>query len=154
MQAVWKVSTGHTTGAFGSLPDEDLHPYRADFPRGNESDLQTSGVLPRLDSTLPHRLDTPPKPIATTALSSSSAAARRLGRTLLLLPRHHRAYALSSSSSPATAAALSSIATARRLAVLFSIATTSDHGEEELQPRIDDNLRQLVVGVEGSYLIT
>ena len=115
----WKVFSGHSTGAFGSLPNEDLQPDRAGFPRGNKPDLRTPGIVPRIDST-------PPLPITTAALTSSSAVARRLGRALLLLPRCHCAYVLSSAPLPPTAVALSfSAATAGRLAVLVSIATTS-----------------------------
>ena len=120
-QAAWKVFTGHSTGAFGSLPNEDLQPDRAGFPRGNKPDLRTPGIVPR-----PRIDSTPPLPITTAALSSSSAAARRLGRALLLLPHRHRAYVLSSAPLPPTAVALSfSAATAGCLAVLVSIATTS-----------------------------
>ena len=118
-QAAWKVFTGHSTGAFGSLPNEDHQPDRAGFPRGNKPDLRTPGIVPRIDST-------PPLPITTAALTSSSAVARRLGRALLLLPRRHCAYMLSSGPLLPTAVALSfSAATAGRLAVLVSIATTS-----------------------------
>ena len=91
-QAAWKVFTGHSTGAFGSLPNEDLQPDRAGFPRGNKPDLRTPGIVPRIDST-------PPLPITTAALTSSSAVARHLGRALLLLPRRHYAYVLSSAPS-------------------------------------------------------
>ena len=117
--AAWKVFTGHSTGAFGSLPNEDLQPDQAGFPRGNKPDLRTPGIVPCIDST-------PPLPITTAALTSSSAVARHLGRALLLLPRRHYAYVLSSAPLPPTAVALSfSAATAGRLAVLVSIATTS-----------------------------
>ena len=150
-QAMRKISTGHSTDVFGSLLGEVLRPGFLDFPRGNKPDLQTPGSVPHPDTL--HRFNSPIAPARRCLLRRRRtspplrspvppplphvAFAHHLLRTLLVL----HCSAPHQVSPPLHRISLTCVSPSHRTPFLV------DNGDEELHPRMEDDLTQ-----EGSLI--
>ena len=152
-QATRKISTGHSTDAFGSHLGEDLRPGFIDFPRGNKPDLQTPGSVPRPDTL--YRFDSPIAPPRRCPLlrrrrrtspplrsphsppPTHVAFAHHLRRTILVL----HCCAPHQVSPPLHHISMTCVSPPHLTPFLV------DNGDEELQPRMEDDLTQ-----EGSLI--